>query len=250
MTWVIAHRGASRDCPENTLAAFDEALRQGCDAIELDVQLSRDGTPMVYHDKTLARAGGGRQRLSRLSAGELGQLDAGARSGEGFRGQRIPTLEQVLKRYAKRTRLLVELKTREGARGRARHVELARRAATLVSSLQLEKRVLMLSFDGKQLATCAEVAPAIGRVLNLKPPPLLEPELRQALADLFALSVDVRTLTPGFAAAVRLAGGSLLAFTCNTARRVAQALDAGAIGVISDRPGWLAREMQRRGART
>ena len=87
-------------------------------------------------------------------------------------------------------------------------------------------------------------------MLNLKPPPLLERGLKQALADLFALSVDVRTLTPGFAAAVRLAGGSLLAFTCNTARRVAQALDAGAIGVISDRPGWLAREMQRRGART
>ena len=77
--WIIAHRGASRDCPENTLAAFDEALRQGADGIELDVQFTQDEVPVVFHDKTLTRAGGGRRRVAGLSFRELRELDAAAR---------------------------------------------------------------------------------------------------------------------------------------------------------------------------
>ena len=79
---AIAHRGASRDCPENTLAAFDEALRQGCDGIEMDLQLSRDGVPVIYHDRTLTRAGGGRHRVVSRDLAELRTLDVGARFDE------------------------------------------------------------------------------------------------------------------------------------------------------------------------
>ena len=110
--WVIAHRGASRDCPQNTLAAFDEALRQGADGIELDVQLSRDGIPVVYHDRTLTRAGGGRRRVAQLDFAELRQLDPGNRVDRRFRGQHLCSLEEVLQRYGRCTRLLVEIKIR------------------------------------------------------------------------------------------------------------------------------------------
>ena len=123
-TWVIAHRGASQDCPENTTAAFDEALHQGCDGIELDLQLSRDGIPVVYHDKTLEKAGGGRKRVDQLELHDLERLDAGSWLDKKFRGQHIPILEEVLERYGRRTRLLLEIKTREGAAGRARHIQL------------------------------------------------------------------------------------------------------------------------------
>ena len=83
---VIAHRGASRRRPENTLPAFDEALRLGCDAIELDVQLSRDGVPVVFHDKTLSRAGAGRKRVAGLKLAELRSLDAGVGFDAAYRG--------------------------------------------------------------------------------------------------------------------------------------------------------------------
>ena len=128
--WAIAHRGASRDRPENTLSAFDEALRRGADAIELDLQLSRDGVPVVYHDRTLARAGGGRRRMSQLTLAQLRRLDAGFRS-DAFGGERIPTLTAVLRRYARRTRLLLEIKTRERD-GLQRHLELMRAVADQV----------------------------------------------------------------------------------------------------------------------
>ena len=241
--WVIAHRGASRDCPENTLAAFDEALRQGCDAIELDLQLSLDGVPVVYHDRTLTRAGGGRKRVSQLSLAELVRLPAGERFDRRFRGEHIPTLEEVLDRYASRTRLLLEIKTREGRAGATRHLELARCAAALVHRRRAARNVMMLSFDPTLLEACAEVAPGLRRVLNIKPPQELTRGIRSSLDGLYALSVDIRRLTPRFATALVENGTPMLTFTCNTPSTVRRALQAGARGIMSDRPAWLAAQI-------
>ena len=244
--WVIAHRGASADCPENTLAAFDEALRQGCDGIELDLQLSRDGVAVVYHDKTLGRAGHGRERVAQVDFDELAQLDVGAWLDVRFRGQHIPSLDEILERYGERTRLLLEIKTREGNAGRERHHQLARTVARTVQRSRLERSSMVLSFDTEILEVCADEAPGVRRVQNLKPPPLPPATLGERSPSLWALSVDVRTLTSKFAAAARRDGVPLLTFTCNTERHVASALAAGAIGVISDRPGWLAEYLRRR----
>jgi glycerophosphoryl diester phosphodiesterase len=244
--WVIAHRGASRDRPENTLAAFDEALRQGCDGIELDVQLSRDGVPVVYHDKTLTRAGGGRRRVAQLDLRELAALDPGARLDVAFRGQHIPALENVLERYGSRTRLLVEIKTREGASGADRHLLLAREVGRLLTKMKLEDRVLVLSFDADVLAACAAEAPCLRPVLNLRPPRRMTNALRARLASLHALSADVRSLTRAFATDVLSAGRPLFVYTCNTVHSVERALAADASGVMSDRPGWLADYLRRR----
>jgi glycerophosphoryl diester phosphodiesterase len=241
---VIAHRGASRDCPENTLAAFDEALRQGAEGIELDVQLSRDGVPVVYHDRTLARAGGGRRRVAQLDLAELTVLDPGACAGPGFRGQRLPTLEAVLDRYGRRTLLLVEIKTREGRGGGSRHERLARSVAALVRERKLERQVLALSFDVGVLAAAVDASPRLRAVLNLDPPRRLGTALRESLAWLHGLSADVRSLTPGFGAEVAAAGRPLYVYTCNTERAVARALAAGAAGIMSDRPGWLAARLR------
>jgi glycerophosphoryl diester phosphodiesterase len=153
--WVIAHRGASRDAPENTIAAFDEALRQGPCGIELDVQLSRDGVPVVYHDRTLWKAGGGRRRVARCDLEELRKLDPGRRLDNRCRGQHIPTFEEVLSRYGRRTRLLVEIKTREGTAGRARHLQLARTVAIMIRRKKLLDRTWILSFDIDVLDACA-----------------------------------------------------------------------------------------------
>ncbi len=245
-TWVIAHRGASTDCPENTLAAFDEALRQGSDGIELDLQLSRDGAPVVYHDKTLGLAGHGRERVAQVDFADLTKLDVGGWLDARFRGQHIPSLDEVLERYGERTRLVLEIKTREGRAGRKRHHQLARTVARMVQRKGLESNAMVLCFDTEILEVCADEAPGVRRVQNLKPPPVPTRTLRDRTCSLWALSVDVRTLTSTFAAAARRDGVRLLAFTCNTQRRVESALAAGAIGVMSDRPGWLAVYLRRR----
>jgi glycerophosphoryl diester phosphodiesterase len=102
---VIAHRGASGEAPENTMAAFELAARQGADALELDVRLTADGIPVVLHDATLDRTSDYRGVLVTLRASDLRAIDAGARfSPDGgrtfpFRGGdvRVPTLREVLR---------------------------------------------------------------------------------------------------------------------------------------------------------
>ncbi|MDI9413653.1 MAG: glycerophosphodiester phosphodiesterase family protein [Bacillota bacterium] len=109
--YVIAHRGASSLAPENTLAAINKAIELNADLIEIDVHLTRDGHPVVIHDKTVGRTTSGSGKVSRLSLTQLKQLDAGSWFGEHFKGEKIPTLEEVLLICQNRIPLLVELKS-------------------------------------------------------------------------------------------------------------------------------------------
>ena len=95
MTMVWAHRGASGYAPENTLPAFEMALEQGADGIELDVHLSRDDAVVVIHDETLERTTDGTGWVADRSLDDLKAMDASF-GREGFAGTRIPTLDEVL----------------------------------------------------------------------------------------------------------------------------------------------------------
>jgi glycerophosphoryl diester phosphodiesterase len=99
---VIAHRGASGGHPENTLLAFEQAVAQGADALELDVRATADGIPVVMHDTTVDRTTNGRGPVAGLSLVEIRRLYAGA-------GELVPTLEEVLTRFGQ-TPLLIEIK--------------------------------------------------------------------------------------------------------------------------------------------
>lgn len=112
---VFAHRGGAALGPENTIAAFDRGMAAGADGVELDVHLSADGVPVVHHDATLDRTTNATGLIAARSAAELASVDAAFRFGpaEGFplRGQGvgIPTLREVLKRYAG-VRTIIEMK--------------------------------------------------------------------------------------------------------------------------------------------
>lgn len=108
--FIWAHRGASAVAPENTLAAFTAALEAGADGIELDVHLTRDGVPVVMHDETVDRTTNGSGRIRDLSHAEINTLDAGAWFGPDWRGEKVPTLEDVLDGFADRLKLNVEVK--------------------------------------------------------------------------------------------------------------------------------------------
>lgn len=132
---IIAHRGASAEAPENTIEAFRLGREQGCDAIELDVRLSRDGVAVVIHDPTLMRTTGRPGAVAGLTFGELQSADAGA----GFiapdgsrpfasRGLRIPALAQVLEEFPD-VPLLIEIKTPAAQHAVARDLERANATA-------------------------------------------------------------------------------------------------------------------------
>jgi glycerophosphoryl diester phosphodiesterase len=111
MPLVLAHRGASFDAPENTLAAFVLAQRQGADGIELDTTLSRDGVPVVIHDLTLENTTDGYGPVRDLDVRALKALDAGSHFDVEFRGERIPTLDEALEAIGPDLTINIELKT-------------------------------------------------------------------------------------------------------------------------------------------
>src|SRR5512135_2857797 len=107
---VIAHRGSSAYAPENTLAAFRLAAEQEADAIELDVDLTRDGHVIVMHDATVDRTTDGHGRVADLTLDEIRRIDAGAWKGAAFNGERVPLLEEVFEAVGQRMLINVEIK--------------------------------------------------------------------------------------------------------------------------------------------
>src|SRR5579863_1834901 len=109
---IFAHRGNSGEAPENTLAAFRQVAGVGADGVEFDVQLSRDGVPVVIHDETVDRTTDGKGAVAGLTLAQLQVLDAGKWFGAAFAGERIPTLEAVLEVFRGASiRVNIELKT-------------------------------------------------------------------------------------------------------------------------------------------
>jgi glycerophosphoryl diester phosphodiesterase len=108
---IVAHRGASADAPENTLAAFRRAWHLGVEAIELDVHVTKDGEVVVIHDASTKRTAGVDRPIADQSLAELKMLDVGAWKGPAFAGERIPTLGEVLATIPPGRAMFVEIKS-------------------------------------------------------------------------------------------------------------------------------------------
>lgn len=115
MTLIVAHRGASHYAPENTFAAYELAVEQKAEAIELDVHLTADGQLAVIHDETLERTTSGSGSVATMTMDRIRVFDAGARFGAGEfagRGLTVPTLPEVLDWLPEGIGLAVEIKAR------------------------------------------------------------------------------------------------------------------------------------------
>ncbi len=157
---IFAHRGASAHAPENTLAAFELALAQKADAIELDVKLSADGRAVVIHDSTVDRTTGSHGRVKDLSFQQLRSLDAGSFFSEKYRGEKIPLLDDVFEAVGKRTFINVELTNYTTPRD-----SLVETVCMLIKKFGLQKRVLFSSFFASNLSKARAYLPEVPRGL-------------------------------------------------------------------------------------
>jgi glycerophosphoryl diester phosphodiesterase len=158
---VIAHRGASAYAPEHTFASWDAAVALGADYLEQDLQLTRDGVLVVLHDDTLDRTTGGAWRgrvidhtLEQLRACDVGSWFNTARPEQArseYAGQRIPTLDEVLSRYADRASFYIETKNPEEAPGMEEALLALLDRYDLRGAAAREWRVLIQSFSEQSL---------------------------------------------------------------------------------------------------
>ena len=157
---IFAHRGASAHAPENTLAAFQLALSQGADAVELDARLSADGQVVVIHDPTVDRTTNGHGRVAQLTLRELRSLDAGSFFSEKYRGEKIPLLEEIFEAVGKKMLINVELKN-----SAAPPDQLVEKVCALVEKQGLEKKIILSSFLASNLKKAKRLLPKAPRGL-------------------------------------------------------------------------------------
>jgi len=154
--WLWAHRGASADAPENTLAAFREAVEQGADGVELDVQRCASGEVVVCHDPQLDRLAGLPWEVLHTPWWKLRRADVGTKLG--FSPERIPLLEEVLELLPKHLLVNVELKC-----DTVEDHGLTQAAVDVVRRLRAEDRVVFSSFNALCLWRLGAIAPELRR---------------------------------------------------------------------------------------
>jgi glycerophosphoryl diester phosphodiesterase len=227
----IAHRGAGRRAPENTLAAFREGAARGFGMFECDVKLSADDVPFLLHDSELERTTSGVGRAGSHPWAALSRLDAGAWLGAAWAGEPLPTLEAIA-HFVLANGFVVnlEIKPTPGTEVHTGHV-VARAAAALWSASL--PAPLLSSFSVPALASAAASAPALPRALLLDE--LWEGCLQTAVA-LGCVAVVAESGLVDAALVEHLAASGLktLAYTVNEAALADRLRRAGVAGLITD----------------
>lgn len=157
---VIAQRGGGDIAPENTLVAFDRAIKLGADMIHFNVRMSKDGHLVVIHDDTVDRTTNGKGKVEELTLHELNQLDA-AHTFRDIRGNfiyrnqgvKIPTVEDVFKQFPE-ARMIIELKDIKQTEAG----EIEEKLFSLIKRYRMEKQVVVYSTEDKMMSSFREVA--------------------------------------------------------------------------------------------
>jgi glycerophosphoryl diester phosphodiesterase len=244
--WCIAHRGAREEAPENTRSAFLRALAYPVDGIELDVQMTADGVPVVYHDRTLRRVGGGRRRVADLTLDQLRLLDWGGWFHSDYASEPLMTLDRLAALLDRCPRWFIEIKSRPGERESGHAFRLTDTLVGMIGQPRYRaylERLYLLSFDADVLARAHRSAPSLRLVRNLAADDV-ETEIGNP-SHLWAVDVPIHKLNPAMVQWARSRRLHLLTYTCNAPRQVDKACRLGVDAIISDRPGWLTRYLGR-----
>lgn len=249
---IMAHRGASGEAPENTIPAFDLAVEQAADILEMDVHLTRDGYVVVAHDPTVDRVTDGHGAIADMTLAQLQALDAGYRfTADGgttypFRGTgvQVPTLAQVLARYPQMP-LNIEIKAHS-------EVLVRKTRALLEEHGRLgDKSVVLAAFDHGLIEIIRRIAPEVETCFSVK-------EIRQFLVRTWlnvprfrsigrAFQVPVRRsllriVTARFVRVAQAAGFEVHPWTIDDEAEMHRLLDLGVDGLFTNHPA-LARQV-------
>ena len=242
---LVAHRGGSRLAPQNTLAAFRNALNFPVDAIELDVHMSRDGHAIVFHDYTVEKLTNGTGNILDLDFDYLRGLNAAAHFPGGWpEAQQIPTLGEVLKLAKGRAQVYIEIKPskRDGVFGRYPNI-----AETVVDELRAADMLadaLIISFDWQVLPYIKSLDPSLqtGALVSTDVWDPRENEAINTLAKRVAalhcewINLDSKLFTIEMPEIIHQSGFKLGIWTVNSLRAMRRFTHAGVDSLTSDRP--------------
>ncbi|WP_020590564.1 glycerophosphodiester phosphodiesterase family protein [Kiloniella laminariae] len=237
---VQAHRGASGVRPENTMTSFREALAQGATWTEFDVKLSKDGVPLLYHDKDLKRTSGREGLVKDFTFSELREFEAGSWFGAEFAGEKIPSFEEVMQFHIENgMQANIEFKPSDNEED-----ETVKVVVEMLERIWPKDRPkpLFSSFKHRCLEVARDIAPAYPRGL------LIYDDLENWKEDAERLVCTTihpwhKTLTPDLVNSFQQAGYGIATYTVNDPARAQELVAMGVDSIITDNPAVMIKAL-------
>ncbi|MEU0427649.1 glycerophosphodiester phosphodiesterase [Streptomyces canus] len=256
---VVAHRGASEDAPEHTLAAYRKAIEDGADALECDVRLTADGHLVCVHDRRVNRTSNGRGAVSALELSDLAALDFGSRKTREFWRTRdeepdwvyrpedredtsVLTLERLLELVAdagRRVEMAIETKhpTRWAGQVEERLLVLLKRFGLDAPASAAESPIRVMSFSARSLHRVRAASPTLPTVYLLQ---FVSPRLRDgrlpAGVGIAGPSIRIVRNHPGYIERLKRVGHQVHVWTVNEPEDVDLCVELGVDAIITNRP--------------
>ncbi|MCK5461756.1 MAG: hypothetical protein KAI95_02030 [Bacteroidales bacterium] len=235
-TMIIAHRGASHDAPENTLASVNLAWERKADAVEVDVHLSKDNRIMVIHDEDTKRTSGDKIVIRESRSSDLRSLDA-SNGMDQFRGEKIPFLEEVMATVPDGKVVFIEVKT---------DTVIIPYLVKLLATSPDKSRLVVISFDFDVCAMMKKEIPAIPVFwlhYTLSGSYKTKWIDRAVDAGLDGLNFRHTGISQDYVEAVHRSGMKMFAWTVDDPEDAARLIEIGIDGITSNRPAWLKEQL-------
>ncbi|QQE12866.1 glycerophosphodiester phosphodiesterase [Planctomycetota bacterium] len=250
MPLIIAHRGASMDAPENTVASYKLAWERDADGAETDVHVTKDGKLVCIHDDTLERTGGDGGAVSDMNFDEVRKAEVGSFKDEKYRGEKVPTLTEVLQTVPQGKLFFVEIKKGKDAE----------KAVTLVkqdiaASGINPNQIVVISFDPAAVKFSKQQMPDIPAYLLLEfkqndSTGQWSPTADEIISQLKAVNangVDINTkykVDKAFIDKIKSAGYSYNIWTINSPHIAKYYAEIGVDSITTDRPAFIRRALE------
>jgi glycerophosphoryl diester phosphodiesterase len=245
---IIAHRGASHDAPENTLSAFRLAMEQGADGFEADFYLTSDGRIITFHDKDTERITGEKLVVADTPFEKLRALDVGSWKGEQWKGEQMPTMEEVFALVPEGKKIFIELKS--GA-------EIVEPMAKVIERSNLAPdQITIISFHEQAVAASKKRLPHLKaywlcgfkKKKGAKPPPTVDEviaTLRRTGADALDAEAVPKRVNEAFVKRLRAAGyDELHVWTVDDPKIAHYYRKLGVSSITTNRPAFLREQLK------
>jgi len=241
-TLIVAHRGESFDAPENTMAAINLAWERGVEAVEIDVQLSKDNKVVVIHDFNTKRLAGVNKKVKDQTFDELRKLDVGLWKNEKWKGEKIPDLLEVLESVPDGKKLIIEIKSES---------RIIAYLKTIIENSKLKtSQIEFIGFDLKTMALTKKATPNHNVLWLLDLDyywinKILKPSIKKAISNAKKYHIDGLNVWAGkmlnrdLVNKVRSSGLLLYTWTVNDVQKAKDLIDYGVDAITTDGVHWL-----------
>ncbi len=236
---LIAHRGASYDAPENTVAAFQLAWKQNADGAECDLYLTKDGKIVAFHDKTTKRTAGVDKPVAEQTFAELRALEVGSWKHESFKGEKIATFKELMSTIPSGKKIYIEVKC-----GPEIVPQLLRELKAFGRDPQLTP---VICFNADVIAAVKKQNPEIPAYFLHSPEKITAEDLIMKAREIHADGVDLKAskeLDQAYADKILASGLRLDVWTVNDPVEAERVIKLGVKGITTDRPAFLREQLK------